>query len=92
MAARGDDNAIDVSNRGVMTANGSSVPAGLDIRGATRPETQAAIGTARQALDRLALDRLAFEIRTWWAHNRQLYGLVSLELAKRTEERRGEVR
>ena len=91
MAARGDDNAIEVSNRGVMTANGSSVPAGLDM-GATRPETQAAIGAARQALDRLTLDRLAFEITTWWARNRQLNARVLLELAERTGERRGEVR
>ena len=39
------------------------------------------------SLDRLALDRLEFDIRAWWARNRHLHDQVLLERDGRRDER-----
>ena len=74
-----------------MTAPADAKDKELDMTALPEGETGTALDQARAALDRLALDRLVFDIRTWWARNRQLHDQVLLQLAGRLDERRGHV-
>jgi hypothetical protein len=49
-------------------------------------DEDAAPGAALAALDRLAIRRLVFDIRAWWARNRHLPDRVVPELSGRLDQ------
>ena len=59
----------------------------VDMTAPRKDDKDAALRSTRASLDRLALDRLEFDIRAWWARNRHLHDQVLLERDGRRAER-----
>ena len=59
----------------------------IDMTAPREDDKDAALRSTRASLDRLALDRLEFEIRAWWSRNRHLHDQVLLERDGRRDER-----
>jgi hypothetical protein len=79
----------DADRRQLMTTP-LPEPTATDAGDLTAPREDnrdAALRSTRASVDRLALDRLEFDIRAWWARNRRLHDQVLLERDGRRDER-----